>query len=158
MKRFTTIIGTLFLATTAYASTTVQSVEVSADLTSVDNLEAAQVWSNLSSDLETEIAERVIAHIDDDGATIKVDIDEISLANMFTQSLGGAESRLVGDVEIDAPGLFNKIYYTLSVSADQAIAYYPAGTTPGEVSVDSDVYYTAMLEAFAENISKKLDD
>ncbi|WP_299965545.1 hypothetical protein [uncultured Roseobacter sp.] len=157
MKRFTITATALLLSTGAYAASSVQSVEVEADLTAVQNAEAAQVWGNLSADLEAEIAERLVSRIDDEGATVEVDIDEIELANMFTQTIGTADSKLVGDVEIDAPGLFNKMDYTLTVSAEQAMAYYPSGTTPGEVLVDSQVYYDAMLDAFADNIASKFD-
>ncbi|WP_298835522.1 hypothetical protein [uncultured Roseobacter sp.] len=157
MKR-TLITGIALLsAAPALATSAVGEIEVQADLTAVENLEAAQVWTSLSDDLETEIAERLVSRISEDGATIKVDIDEVALANLFSQRLGGAQSKLVGDVEIDAPGLFNQIDYTLTVTADQAIAYYPEGTTPGEVSVDSEIYYNAMLDAFADNVASKFD-
>jgi hypothetical protein len=157
MNRLITMTAAALLATSAYAANTLTEVEVTADLTAVENVEAATVWTNLTEDLEQEITERLASRIGEDGATIVVDIDEISLANMFTQAAGIAESTLVGDVEIDAPGLFNKMDYRLTVSADQAVAYYPSGTTPGEVTVDSQVYYDAMLDAFADNIASNFD-
>lgn len=157
MKRFATAAAATLLATSALAANSVAEIEVEADLTAVQNVEAAKVWTGISEDLEAEIAERLVTRISEDGASIAVDIDEVSLANMFTQTIGSAESTLVGDVEIDAPGLFNKMDYTLSVSAEQAVAYYPAGTTPGDVRVGSEVYYNAMLDAFADNIASKFE-
>lgn len=145
------------MATSAIAAGTLSEIEVEADLTAVGNTEAAGVWSGLTADLEQKIAERLATQIGEDGASVVVDIDEISLANLFEQTTGMAESKLVGDVEIDAPGLFNKMDYTLTVTSEQAIAYYPSGTMPGDVSVSSDVYYNAMLDAFADNIASKFD-
>ena len=157
MRRFLTTTAAVLIATASTAANSVSEIDVQADLTAIENFEAAQVWTNLTTDLEQEIAERLATRIGEDGASVAVDIDEISLANLFTQTAGMAESKLVGDVEIDAPGLFNKMDYTLEVTADQAVAYYPSGTMPGEVTVDSAVYYDAMLDAFADNIASKFD-
>lgn len=156
MKRFTLTAAAALFATAAAASTDVQSVEVEADLTAIENVEAASVWKSLSDDLETEIAERLVTKIGEEGASIEIEIDSVELANSFTQSLGIADSKLVGDVEIDAPGLFNKIDYTLTVSGEQAVAYYPDGTEVADLTVGSEVYYEAMLDAFADNVVSKL--
>lgn len=157
MKRFMMIACTALTATGAMAAGGVESIEVEADLSAIQNVEAAQVWTNLGADLETEIAERLIGRIDENGASIKVDINEVELANSFTQSLGIADSKLIGDVEIDAPGLLNKVDYTLTVTSEQAIAYYPDGTSAADLTMGSDIYYQAMLDAFADNIASKFD-
>ena len=158
MKRFTLTAAAALFATSAIASTEVQSVEVEADLTAIENSAAASVWKDLSADLETEIAERLVSKIGEDGASIEIEIDSVELANSFSQAVGVADSKLVGDVEIDAPGLFNKIDYTLTVSGEQAVAYYPDGTEMADLTVGSEVYYNAMLDAFADNVVSKLDD
>lgn len=157
MKRFVLSAMTTMTATAALAASAVATIEVDADLSAIQNVEAAQVWSTLDTDLETEIAERLVGRIDDDGASITVDINEVELANSFTQALGVADSKLIGDVEIDAPGLFNKIDYTLTVTSEQAIAYYPDGTNVADMSMGSEIYYQAMLDAFADNIAAKFD-
>lgn len=157
MKRLTLTTAAVLFATSALASN-VQSVEVEADLTAVENTEAASVWKDLSSDLETEIAERLVSKIGEDGASIEIEIDSVELANSLSQAMGVADSKLVGDVEIDAPGLFNKVDYTLTVSGEQAVAYYPDGTQVADLTVGSEVYYNAMLDAFADNVVSKLDD
>lgn len=157
MKRLTLTTAAVLFATSALASN-VQSVEVEADLTAVENTEAASVWRDLSSDLETEIAERLVSKIGEDGASIEIEIDSVELANSLSQAMGVADSKLVGDVEIDAPGLFNKVDYTLTVSGEQAVAYYPDGTQVADLTVGSEVYYNAMLDAFADNVVSKLDD
>lgn len=157
MKRFVWSAMTTMTATAALAAGAVATIEVDADLSAIRNVEAAQVWSTLDTDLETEIAERLVGRIDDEGASIAVDINEVELANSFTQALGVADSKLIGDVEIDAPGLFNKIDYTLTVTSEQAIAYYPDGTSVADLSMGSEIYYQAMLDAFADNIVAKFD-
>lgn len=157
MKRFVLSAMTTMTATAALAASAVATIEVDADLSAIRNVEAAQVWSTLDTDLETEIAERLVGRIDDEGASITVDINEVELANSFTQALGVADSKLIGDVEIDAPGLFNKIDYTLTVTSEQAIAYYPDGTSVADLSMGSEIYYQAMLDAFADNIVAKFD-
>lgn len=157
MKRFVLSAMTTMTATAALAAGAVATIEVDADLSAIRNVEAAQVWSTLDTDLETEIAERLVGRIDDEGASIAVDINEVELANSFTQALGVADSKLIGDVEIDAPGLFNKIDYTLTVTSEQAIAYYPDGTSVADLSMGSEIYYQAMLDAFADNIVAKFD-
>lgn len=157
MKRFVWSAMTTMTATAALAASEVATIEVDADLSAIRNVEAAQVWSTLDTDLETEIAERLVGRIDDEGAAITVDINEVELANSFTQALGVADSKLIGDVEIDAPGLFNKIDYTLTVTSEQAIAYYPDGTSVADLSMGSEIYYQAMLDAFADNIVAKFD-
>lgn len=157
MKRFVWSAMTTMTATAALAASAVATIEVDADLSAIRNVEAAQVWSTLATDLETEIAERLVGRIDEEGASITVDINEVELANSFTQALGVADSKLIGDVEIDAPGLFNKIDYTLTVTSEQAIAYYPDGTSVADLSMGSEIYYQAMLDAFADNIVAKFD-
>lgn len=157
MKRIILSAIPTLIATAALAASTVATIEVEADLSAIQNVEAAQVWSNLGTDLETEIAERLIGRIDDQGASIVVDINEVELANSFTQALGTADSKLIGELEIDAPGLFNKIEYTLTVTSEQAIAYYPDGTSVADLTMGSEIYYQAMLDAFADNIAAKFD-
>lgn len=158
MTRVTMTAAALLMATSMAALADVQSVEVEADLTALKNIEAAQVWTSISDDLETEIVERLIPKIGENGASIEVQINSVELANSFTQAIGVADSKLTGDVEIDAPGLFNKISYTLTVSAEQAVAYFPDGTQTSDLTMGSEVYYQAMLDAFADNVVAKFDE
>ena len=156
MTRFTAAAVAALMATSVAASEGVQSIEVETDLTAIQNIEAAQVWTSIDEDLKTKIAERLVTAIGEDGATIEVEIDSVELANTFTQATGIADSKLMGDVEIDAPGLFNEIDYRLTVSSEQAVAYYPDGTKAADLTMGSEVYYNAMLDAFADNIVGKL--
>jgi hypothetical protein len=63
---------------------------------------------------------------------------------------------LVGDVEIEIPGQGNDERYTLTVQADQMKAYFPNGVVVSDLTAGSEEYYTAMVNAFADNVVEKL--
>jgi len=158
MTRFvmSTTAALTLAATTAIAATNVKEIDVEVDLDAIENIQAAQVWTEVGSDLETAIAERLIGQLDDSGARILIDIDEVQLANSFQQAFGVADSVLVGDVNIKEPGIANNERYTLTVQAEQLVAYFPDGTIQGDLTMGSEVYYTAMVNAFADNVVEKL--
>ncbi|MEY8117234.1 hypothetical protein AB9F26_03075 [Falsihalocynthiibacter sp. BN13B15] len=89
MKLLTSLSALLFAdaihASAAYATT---------------DVEAAEVWNDIASDLETAIAKLLVDQITKEGATILIDIDEVSLANSLSQMLGVAETQLRGAVVI----------------------------------------------------------
>ncbi len=143
-------------ASTALAATPVKEIDVEVDLAAIENIQAAQVWTEIGGDLETAIAERIVNQLDDSGARVLIDIDEVQLANSFQQAIGASEAVLVGDVNIKVPGIANNENYTLSVQAEQAKAYFPDGTVMSDLTMSSDAYYTAMVNAFADNVVEKL--
>ncbi|MEM8579057.1 MAG: hypothetical protein AAGF60_14505 [Pseudomonadota bacterium] len=158
MKRYASI-AALIAATTASAAlgqTAVEEVDVTADVTVIENIEAAQAWSGVEADLETAIAERLVGQLEERGARILIDLDTLSLANSFEQSVGIGEHELSGDVTIRVPGIANNENYTLTVSAEQATAFFPEDMTFDTVAVDSDLFYRAMVDAFAENVVGKV--
>lgn len=152
----TTATATVFAASAALAATAVKDIEVKVDLAAIENISAAQVWTTLGSDLETAIAERLVGQLDEDGATVNIDIDEVELANSFQQAIGFADSKLTGDVDIDVPGLGNNDKYTLTVRSEQAVSYFPDGTAITDLTTGSAVFYRAMVNAFADNVVEKL--
>ncbi|MGR3760255.1 hypothetical protein ACUXV3_08980 [Roseobacteraceae bacterium NS-SX3] len=148
------------MTTAAAAGTMVSEIEVNADLSAIETYEAAQVWTGLESDLETALAERLVDQIAEKGAEdtaeIEIDIDTVSLASNFEQALGVGEWVLKGDVDIDMPDPSKNMNYTLTVSADQANVYYPEGTDPAALTVNSTEFYSAIVDAFADNVVSKL--
>ncbi len=148
------------LATAAGASTLVQDIEVTADVSALQNREAVAVWSDLETDLKTSIAAELVNQIApedaEEAAEIEIEIDTVSLASSFETQMGIADSKLVGDVKIDLPGTADDERYTLTVAAEQATVYYPEGTDVTVLNVGSDVFYTAMIDAFAHNVAEKL--
>ena len=148
------------MATAVSANTMVADIEVTADLTAIENYSAAEAWATLETDLETALAAQLVNQIADpdakEAAEIEIEIDSVSLANNFEKSLGVGEWVLKGDVDIDMPDAADDLRYDLTVSADQLNAYYPEGTDMAQVSIDSEVFYNAIIEAFAANVASKL--
>ncbi|NOE20786.1 hypothetical protein GS634_21865 [Ruegeria atlantica] len=147
------------MATVAAAQTQVSKIDVVADLSALQTYEAASAWKNLETDLETAIAERLVSQIapeDVEGAEIEIELDEVTLANNFETAIGVGEWKLVGDVDLDMPDASKDENYTLTVSTDQIRTFYPEGTNSDELSVDSDVFYQAVVAAFADNVASKL--
>lgn len=150
------------LATAAGASTLVQDIEVTADVSALQNREAVAVWSDLETDLETAIAAELVNQIapedSEEAAEIEIEIDTVSLASWLDTEMGIADSTLVGDVKIDMPGTQDDQRYTLTVSAEQATVYYPEGTNVTVLNATSGEFYTAMVDAFAHNVAEKLQE
>lgn len=148
------------MATAAAAGSKVSEIDVTADLSAIENYPAAAVWTSLETDLETALAERLVGQIAGDdtkeAAQIQIEIDSVMLASNFEQALGVGEWMLKGDVDIDMPDASNDLRYDLTVSADQLNAYYPEGTDPSSVAVDSEEFYRAIIDAFAGNVASKL--
>lgn len=153
MKRMLiTAIALTALGTAAFAGPYVRDIHVEADLGALENVKAAEVWTNIETDLEKALATRLVDQIDDDGARIEVEMDTVALANSIEQRAGLEQSELTGRVHIKVPGLANNKKYDLRITAEEAAR--PAGTAT--MPITSDAFYTAMIEAFADNIVLKL--
>ncbi|MEM9583774.1 MAG: hypothetical protein AAGA08_11715 [Pseudomonadota bacterium] len=147
----------LTLGSGAFAVTPIKSVDVDVDLEAIQNAEAATFWTDIAEDIETEIATRIVSQIEEDGAALSIDIDELSLANTFQTTFGSAENYLVGDVLISNPlKTTDHQFYTLKVSFEQARAYLPENVDFNELTSDSPYYYDSMVDAFADNVVSKL--
>lgn len=160
-----TLVSSLALASAAQAETyPVKEVDVEVDMDAVETPAAAGKWANLSTDLQAAIMERLADQLTDDAkaAEVMVDIDEVSLASNFAAALG-KDSHLSGIVEInDVTSTAkseerdtNLAFYELDVTAVSLIPYLPAGYDLVNAP-DNDVYYTAMVQAFADNVASRL--
>ena len=156
--RTTALVATM--ATAAGASTMVQEIDVDADVSALNNTEAVAVWTELEADLETALAAKLVNQIAkeemEDAAEVDIEIDTVALASSFETEMGIADSVLEGDVSVDLPGSQYDQRYTLTVTAEQANIYYPEGTDVTTLNVGSDVFYTAMVDAFATHVAEKL--
>lgn len=135
----------------------VKDVDVSVDLSAIKDVDAAQNWSNIEGDLETAIVEQLVNRIDDDGASIVIDVDELELANLFETNIGLENSKLSGDVEVKVPGLLNNEEYKLTVTAGEAKPYFPADMDITVLKPTSDEFYTAMVQAFAKGVAESIE-
>lgn len=160
MKTFltsTAIAAVLALPLAATAKTPVSEISVEADLTAIENVTAAEVWTNLPTDLEQALAVKLADHIGEDGAEIMIDIDMLELANAFEAATDLADSTLSGEVIIERPGGQYDEQYDLTVNAEQAQVFLPADANVTLLSPGSQEFYTAMIDAFAENVAQRLD-
>lgn len=144
------------LSSSAFAAQTISEIDVSVDLSAIENSEAARVWTSLGRDLETAIAERVADQLGEDGTEVVVDINEVALATAFENAYALEDSSLVGMVEIRVPGLLNNEGYELRVTAGQAIAALDPTLDRASLTIASEEVYRAMIDAFADNVSMKL--
>ena len=135
----------------------VKEIDVKTELSAVTNEAAAAYWANLDADLETAIATRLVGRIGDKGAKIDIDIEEVSLSNGFTEKLGLAETRIVGDIGIrDDDDSGRNQFYALTVDINSAPPKFPEGMNVETAPADTRVYSEAMIEAFANHVVDNL--
>lgn len=153
----TTVLAT-FLGSAALAGVErIKEIDVSADVTALQNENAAAYWATLEADLEAAIALRVADRMDDDGARIVIDIREIELASAFDRALNRGDAVLVGQVNvIDETDHSNFNAYELGVSLEIAQVIVPEGQTV-VLSADDRVSYQRLVDTFAESVVERLD-
>ena len=141
----------------AKAQSMVRDVQVNADLTVIQDVDAARQWTRLEADLETAIVEQLVGRISEDGLVILINIDSLELANMFETQANIESSALSGDVSFQRDGLLNDTNYQLKVSASQARVFLPEGSNITILNPSSAEFYQAMVTSFAENVVRRLD-
>ncbi|WP_281859256.1 hypothetical protein [Litoreibacter halocynthiae] len=147
----------LLMSSSAFAETSVSSVDVTVDLTAIKNESAAAYYTSIEEDLETAIVAKLTDQLSDDGASVVVDIDELSLANSFQSILGLEESELAGSVSVN-----NLNDNSQHQAYELTVSYLPAPIVfdPGEDIViirrDTTDYYIQMVDTFAEHLTEKL--
>lgn len=155
-------VSVLGLSTAAFAASDVkvQEVKVEADLSAIQNPEAAKVFTNLSEDLRGAILNRLDpnALVDKDGQKIKIDIDEVELASTWANLTDLSKSQLTGKVDVrpDDGDALKFDNYVLTVAYPQAKAFLPEGTDVSALDKDAMVYYHAMVNAFADYVVTNL--
>jgi hypothetical protein len=146
-----------FAQAASAADVRIKDVQVEADLSAVTNPQAAAYWKNIGPDLESAIAARLGDAASDEGSDIKIDIDEVSLANSFQNQLGIADSVLGGRVTVTSDNAIDQsANYDLKVSIETANAFLPDGTAPATSFTDAPEYYIALINAYADNVVRRL--
>lgn len=147
----------LVSAAPVFAQTMVKEVVVTADMTAIENVKAASHWATLAEDLQNAITTRITDIIADDGVKVSVDIDAAELASSFQSSVGTAESKLMGKVNVFRESdQMNLDSYDLSVTFEQAGPFFLPETDLTKITTDSKEYYDAMIAAFADYVATKL--
>jgi hypothetical protein len=145
----------------AYARTeAISAVDVTADLSTVQNQKAAAYWANLEIDLENAIASRLVGRIAEDGPELTVDISELELANGFERAFNLADAVLAGQVKTRYKTTkASEQTYDLTVSlatAGQGIVSAD-GQSVTFTTMDTPVAYETLVNAFAQSVVDTLD-
>lgn len=148
---------TLSTAAFAQATPTVKAIEVEVELDAIGNPAAAEYWTSVADDLENAIVSRITDQIADDGIKLAIDLEEVSLSGGFAETLGLAETRLVGDV-VMTHATDNARFgaYKLTVDVNAATPMLPEGVDVTILAADSREYYDAMIAAFATGVVERL--
>lgn len=163
-SKFNYVVGPLaglLIAGAAFADPDdkVKSVEVEMDITALTNAAAAERFANTATDLQNAILARVVDRTAEEGMEIKIDLSEVELSNSYTDAIGAAETRLVGTVNVsDMNDNTNFNTYELTVNVDQVIPFLPEGYEVATMTASSDEFYTAMIDAFADGVVRRLDE
>lgn len=161
MTRMFAITGlaVLTLGTAGFADTlpTVKSIQVDAELGSIENPAAAAYWTTISDDLENAIVAQLTDRIADDGVKVTIDLEEVSLSGGFAEAANLAETRLVGDVTMTHDSDNTRFgTYQLTVDINAAKPFIPEGMDVTTIPADSKVYYDAMIATFADGVVQRL--
>lgn len=136
---------------------TVKTIDVTVDISAVQNAAAAAYWGQLETDLENAILARVQSQIADDGVDIVIDISEVELSNGFQEVFGVADTRLVGSVKmVHATDNSRFDAYDLTVDVNAAVPLLPEGYVLSTTKADTKEYYDAMINAFARGVAVRL--
>ncbi|MFT3690700.1 hypothetical protein [Paenirhodobacter sp.] len=148
-------VSALGLSAAAFADVKVQEIDVDADLTAINNPEAAAVFANLPADLEAAISARLAPDhlVTEGGSKINIDIDEVELASTWANLADLSQSKLKGVVNVTSDTNNTKFdNYTLTIAYPDAVAFVPKGADAGELTKDAPVYYQALINAFADYV------
>ena len=142
------------LATSAFGAVDqIKTIDVTADLTALNNEQAAAFWANLETDLENAIAARVTDRVAENGAEILVDIREVELANAFERELNMGDAVLVGQVNIvDNTDNSNFDAYELTVSLETAQIIVPEGSVVVLSTDTTGAVFTGCTRGFASTL------
>lgn len=146
---------TLMIAVPALAETKVKDVSVEMDLAAIQNEKAAAYWTTAADDLEAAIVARVADRTADDGASITIDIDELSVANWFETAYKIDQSALTGHVLVMDSGT-HVGSYDVSVKFADAVLLMPEGTDVTVIAPDNRDYYSALVNTFADAVVAQL--
>ncbi len=148
----------LLAATSVLAQETmINEVDVTTEITAIENEAAAAYWGTLDADLEAAILARLVDRIAEEGSKIMIDIDELSLANSIQNKLGLEDAVLVGQVGISNAKDNSKFDgYELTVTANAAQAFAADGTVLEGAFTDTPEYYAALIAAFADGVVSRL--
>lgn len=165
MRRFApaTALALIFaLPAVAQEMRMVKTIDVTTELTAVQNTEAAAYWATLDTDLESAIAERLVGRIaadDSNAVNITIDVAEVELANAFQEAVGTDDTMLAGNVRIrNDVSNGNDKDFDLSVNLNQIVPMLPVGTDLTLVPASNADVYASLVAAFADAVVTRIDN
>lgn len=161
MTRFllgTALAGLLFAAPAFAEAPKVSTVEVHMNMEAITNPAAGLRYTHITDDLTNAITALLADRIDKDGEKVKIHLNEATLSNSYTEATGAADTRMEGSVSIaDNKDAINLQTYVLTVDVNQAKTYFPADVDLTTLKASSDVYYKAMIQAFAKAVVDRIE-
>lgn len=159
------VLGATLAAPAAHAAPMVSDVEVRTDLSDYANSNALDYWPDLAEDLGRAIVERVELTSDAKDPSITVEVSKIAVDDNPVLAETGMFNQLVGVVQV-YPGDSELTDGKNQRGTDEPIQNYPllmhartGDPIEGWVTVppSQDDFYTAMINAYASEIVKNLD-
>lgn len=136
----------------------VAEVNVTAEISAIQNEKAALYWATLTADLQGAILARLVDRTDEVGAKISVDISEIELSSSFERAINAADGVLVGDVNVTDPSNNNNYdNYKVIVTLGSAPMISADGTQIVFSSLDEPQAYETLIAKFADGVLLMLD-
>ena len=150
-----------FVAVPAHAVDAIRAIEVEVDLSALANPEAASRYATLDDDLTNAVTVLLADRIsdDEDAATLRVDVSEVSLQDQFEVTTGLDASSLAGNVSVlNTNNNTDYQAFDLTVTMAQAMPYIPENSDVTLLTPSSDEVYEALVEAYATALVQRLDD
>ena len=137
----------------------VSDVRVAVDLGAVTNTAAAQRFATLDTDLKNALMTRLVDRIGPDGLKIEIDISEVELSNFYQEAVNAADTRLVGQVNVShLTDNTDFASYELAVGVNDVTPITSASAEQLTPAESTDRYYSALINAFADAVVKRLGD
>lgn len=149
------------VALPAYAVEEIRAIEVDVDLSAITNPEAATRYATLDDDLTNAITALITDKLsgDEDAATLRIDVSEVSLQDQFEVTTGIDASSLDGSVSVlNTNNATDYQAFDLKVTMAQAMPYIPAGVDATILTPSSDEVYNALVQAYAQAAVERLND
>lgn len=136
----------------------ISSVVIEADIAAIGSREAVTYWQNLPRDLEAAILRELFDLIGADGATLRVSVDHIALAEAFEADFEGPNARIAGQVQlVDAEGEALTGAWEVAATAREAEAMLPPDADVEVLSRTDAEFYEAVVNAFARGVAQVVE-
>ena len=155
-----TLLATLMAGSAFAAVDKITEIDVTADVSAIQNQKAAAYWGNIEKDLEAAIGARVTDRMAETGAKISVDIREVELSNVFERALNLSDAVLMGQVNItDDTDNSNFDAYELSITMDSSKIILPEGVAADQImlaDIGTPETYQNLIASFADQVVGRL--